>query len=102
VAGISSDSVEAHRAWIRRLRIPYPLLSDVDRAAARSLGLVRRIGIGDWKIELLRRTTLLVDTSGIVAAVWGKVHVRGHAAEVLRAAIASRRTVPPAEAPRRG
>jgi peroxiredoxin len=55
---------------------------------------VRRVGIGGWGVELFRRTTLLVDTRGIVAAVWSRVKVRGHAAEVLAAA--RRLAAPPA------
>jgi len=89
VAGVSADPIERHREWAARLGLPYPLLADRDRAAARALGLVRSIGIGDWKVELLRRTTLLVDREGRIAAVWGTVRIRGHAAQVLEVARAS-------------
>lgn len=86
LAGVSTDSLDSHRAWARRLRLPYPLLSDPERMAGEAFGLIRRIGVGDWKIELFRRTTVLVDAAGVVRRVWGKVRVRGHAAEVLAAA----------------
>ncbi len=52
---------------------------------------MRRIGIGGWTIELFRRRTVLADRYGVVAALWEKVHPRGHAAEVLNAALALER-----------
>ena len=64
------------------------MLSDPDRLAAEAFGGLRRIGIGGWKLELFRRRTVMADRQGMVAAVWERVRVRGHAAEVLAAALA--------------
>lgn len=86
VAGVSLDTVQANRRWAERLKIPYPLLSDEDRAASRAFGILRRVGIGGWNIEFLRRSTFLVDITGHIVAQWTKVKVRGHAAEVLQVA----------------
>jgi peroxiredoxin len=47
---------------------------------------MRKFKIGSWGIELFRRTTLLVDKAGIIAAAWGSVQIRGHALQVLGAA----------------
>jgi peroxiredoxin Q/BCP len=86
VAGVSLDSLESHRRWAERLRIPYPLLSDEEREAGRAFGILRRVGIGAWSLELLRRSTFLVDDAGKIAAVWSRVPRRGHAAEVFEVA----------------
>jgi thioredoxin-dependent peroxiredoxin len=83
VAGVTRDTVKSNRTWSKRLSLPYPLLSDPDGQAGRSLGVVRRIPIGAWKIDLFRRSTYLIDLHGVVAAVWRDVKIRGHAAEVL-------------------
>ena len=88
LAGVSTDSVGSHREWAARLRIGFPLLSDPEAKSARALGILRRIGFGSWNVELFRRTTLLVGADGVIAAAWGKVRLRGHAAEVLHTAIA--------------
>ena len=50
------------------------------------MGLIRRIGIGGWNIELFRRVTVLVDARGRVVAAWNRVKIRGHALEVLEMA----------------
>jgi len=90
LAGVSTDSIERHRKWTSRLKLPYPLVSDPESRAGEALGIVRRIGLGTWRVELFRRTTLLVDIEGRIAAWWGKVSIRGHAAEVLRTARSAR------------
>lgn len=88
VAGVNADSVAGNQSWARRMRLPYPLLSDPERDAAAAFGGLRRLGIGTWSIELYRRRTVLAGRDGVIAALWDKVQIRGHAAEVLRSAVA--------------
>ncbi len=86
IAGVTLDSMESCRAWAQRLRLPYPLLSDETRAAGTACHVLEQVGLGGWKIEYFRRTTLLVDRDGVVRGVWGDVKIRGHALAVLAAA----------------
>lgn len=83
VAGVSLDTLEAARRIAERLRLPYPLLSDPGRRAGDAFGVIHRVGLGGFRIELFRRTTFLVDLHGIVRAVWEKVKIRGHARDVM-------------------
>ena len=73
VAGVSRDSPPVNAWWSRRMHLPYPVLSDRDGDAGRAIGIVRR-------------STLLVDRDGRIAATWTDVHARGHALVVLEAA----------------
>lgn len=98
VAGVTLDTPESCRTWARRLRLPYPLLSDTGRRAGEACHVLRSIGLAGWKVEFFRRTTLLVDREAIVRAVWGDVRIRGHAREVLAAA----RALPESSAPAAG
>lgn len=86
IAGVSTDSLASHEKWARRLQIPFPLLADPERVAGHELGLVRRLGVGGWAVELFRRATLLANREGVVAAVWTEVKIRGHAEDVLKTA----------------
>lgn len=83
---MSVDTLESHARWIERLKIPFRLLSDPERNAGNTLELMRRFKIGSWGVEFFRRSTLLVDKQGMIAAAWGKVQIRGHARHVLEAA----------------
>lgn len=95
VAGVTLDPLESCRTWARRLRLPYPLLSDAERRAGVECHVLRSVGLAGWKVEFFRRTTLLIDATATVRAVWGDVRIRGHAREVLAAA----RALPGANAP---
>jgi peroxiredoxin Q/BCP len=86
VAGVNADTVEGNRRWSARLALPYALLSDPERTAAEAFGGLERIGLAGWSIEFFRRRTVLADRHGVIVALWDKVHIRGHAAEVLAAA----------------
>jgi peroxiredoxin Q/BCP len=86
VAGVTLDTLESCRTWAKRLRLPYPLLSDEARAAGEACFVIERTALGPWKIEFFRRTTLLTDAAGIVRRVWGDVKIRGHGRDVLEAA----------------
>lgn len=90
LVGASRDSVDSNRHWTQRLAIPFPLLSDRDGSLGRALGVIRTVRIGAWKVEFLRRSTLLAGPDGRIAAVWSDVKIRGHAREVLDAALALR------------
>lgn len=85
ICGVSFDPIERSRAWAARLHLPYPMLSDAERRAAESFGLIRRIGLGGWTIELMKRATLVADRHGIIRAAWEDVKIKGHAQEVLEA-----------------
>jgi peroxiredoxin Q/BCP len=89
VAGVTREPPAANLRWSERLQLPYPMLSDADGTVSRELRVTRQVNLGAWKLDLVRRSTLLVDPRGIIAAVWSRVHIRGHAAEVLAAARAA-------------
>jgi peroxiredoxin Q/BCP len=91
VAGVTLESPEANAAWVRRLELPFPMLSDSEREAGRAFHVVRHLGIGAWGLELFRRATFLIDMDGVIEAVWERVRVRSHPREVLDVARALER-----------
>jgi peroxiredoxin Q/BCP len=91
VVGISRNPPELNHKWATRLKLPYPMLSDPDGDAGAAFGVIRRIGIAGWNIELYRRATFLADIHGRVIAVWREVKIRGHAKQVLEVAQALQR-----------
>jgi peroxiredoxin Q/BCP len=90
VAGVSRDPPESNLHWAQRLALPYPVLSDRDGVLGAELGVTRTLRIGPWKVDFLRRSTLLVGVDGRIAAAWFDVKVHGHAQQVLEAARALR------------
>lgn len=82
VLGVSKDSPGSHRKFAVKHDLEFPLLSDTDHE------VIERYGAWQPKKMMGRefmgsvRCTFLIDPGGEVVAVWPKVKVWGHAAEV--------------------
>ncbi|NRA32126.1 MAG: thioredoxin-dependent thiol peroxidase [Polyangiaceae bacterium] len=86
VVGVSPDSISSHQKFVAKFKLNFSLLADPDHAVADAFGtwvLKKNYGKEYMGIE---RSTFLIDGAGVVHAVWRKVRVKGHVAEVLAAA----------------
>ena len=80
VAGISPQSPESHRRFAEKHGLPFLLLSDQDKSAAKAFGVNGPFGIG------VRRSTFLIDRDGRVTdAVRADLSIRRHEAFIRRA-----------------
>lgn len=85
VFGISKDSLAKHRNFTAKKDLTVPLLSDADSDVCERYGVwVEKSMYGKTHLGI-QRATFLIDAEGVVARVWPKVKVAGHAAEVLEA-----------------
>lgn len=79
VVGISVDDVESHRAFAKKLELPFTLLADTDGAVARAFGVLH--GFGPMKFA--GRETFLIDPEGTIVYHYAEVNSREHAAQIL-------------------
>ena len=79
VIGISLDSVESHSKFSETYTLPFPILSDRGKEAAKAYGV---LGIGGF---LAKRVTFIIDKDGKITHIFPKVDVKQHSEEVLRA-----------------
>jgi thioredoxin-dependent peroxiredoxin len=82
VLGVSTDSLESHQKFIDKFSLSFPLLADEDHAVAEKYGVWVEKNMYGKKSMGIQRATFLIDKSGKIAAVWPKVKVDGHVAEV--------------------
>jgi len=75
VLGVSPDSVDSHKEFIQKFALPFQLLSDPDKVAAKQYGVVKENGG-------ILRSTFIIAKGGKVQKVWYDVKVDGHAREV--------------------
>lgn len=59
--GVNFGGLESHRRYAEKLKLPFPLLSDPDRAVAAAYGALKPDG------RRIQRTVVLVDRDGKVA-----------------------------------
>jgi peroxiredoxin Q/BCP len=84
--GFSADSPKRHDRFKKKYDLDFALVSDEARSVLEAYGLWVEKKLYGRKYMGIERTTLLIDRMGIIARVWPKVSVEGHADEVLEAA----------------
>jgi peroxiredoxin Q/BCP len=75
VVGVSTDSVESHRAFAQKHALPFTLLADCDRELARTFGVLEG--------KRAKRVTFVIAPDGRVLRDFRDVAPRGHAQQVL-------------------
>lgn len=85
--GVSKDPPARHAKFAAKHALTAPLASDAaENGLSDALGIWLEKSMYGRSYMGMERTTYLVDGEGRIAAVWRKVKVKGHAAEVLEAA----------------
>lgn len=76
VIGVSADSTESHRKFIKKYRIGIELLSDPDKGVLKQYGAWGMKKNYGKEYEGTIRTTYIVSPEGTIAAKWSNVKVR--------------------------
>lgn len=79
VLGVSLDDVESHKAFADKYGLPFPLLADVEGAAADAYGVKSRL----FGMTLAKRQTFLIDPEGNIAKHYSNVDPDTHPRQVL-------------------
>ena len=83
--GISIDPVEAHEKFIAKFDLPFPLLADTDKSIVKCYGVWVEKSMYGKKYMGTERTTYVIDSNGIIVAIFPKVKPAEHAELVLEA-----------------
>ena len=83
IFGISKDSVESHKKFISKFKIPFQLLSDEKITALKKYGAWGEKSMYGKKFMGIKRTTVLISPKGKIIKIWNNVKVKDHAKEVL-------------------
>lgn len=86
VVGVSPDSIKSHDKFCGKHSLTFPLLSDEEKVMLNAYGVWTEKSMYGRKYMGVERTTVLIDGNGVIAQIWNKVKVPGHAEEVLAAA----------------
>jgi peroxiredoxin Q/BCP len=76
VIGISTDTLDSHKDFAQRLRLPFQLVSDTAGTIAQAYGVDDAYGV-------LARDTIVIGADGRVKKVYRSVDVTKHVAQVL-------------------
>ncbi len=85
VIGVSKDPMKPIEKFAAKYNLAFPLASDAETQVAEAYGVWVEKAMYGKKYMGMERTTFLVDAQGVIAKIWPKVKVEGHAAAVLAA-----------------
>jgi peroxiredoxin Q/BCP len=83
IFGISKDSIESHKKFISKFKIPFLLLSDEKIVALKKYRAWGEKSMYGKKFMGIKRTTVLISPKGKIIKIWNNVKVKEHAKEVL-------------------
>jgi peroxiredoxin Q/BCP len=86
ILGVSADPRKAQAKFKDKYALAFPLLSDETHAMLIAYGAWGEKSMYGKTYMGVQRVTYLIDAKGVIAQVWPKVKVDGHAEEVLAAA----------------
>lgn len=85
VLGVSVDSAESHDKFAAKFKLPFTLVSDVDKKIVNAYGVWGPKSFMGRKFDGTRRMTFLIGPDGIILKIWPEVKPGEHAREVLEA-----------------
>lgn len=85
VIGVSPDNPSSHARFAQKHALRHRLLSDERHALLEAYGAWKEKKLYGKTMLGTERSTFLIDSAGIVRAVWRKVKVPGHPEAVLEA-----------------
>ena len=85
VLGMSKDSEKSHAKFIGKYDLQVALGSDVSGEVCEAFGVWVKKSMYGREYMGIERSTFLIGADGVIAQVWRKVKVAGHAAAVLEA-----------------
>lgn len=83
VLGVSTDSVESHKKFAEKYKLPFTLLADTEKKVVKLYGVWAEKSMFGKKYFGIRRTSFLIDPSGLVNKIYKSVNPITHAGEVV-------------------
>ncbi|GAB3884468.1 thioredoxin-dependent thiol peroxidase [Spirosoma agri] len=84
VLGISIDDTKSHQKFIKKYDLPFALVADTNKAVVEAYDVWKEKSMYGRTYMGTVRTTFLIDESGIITDIIGKVDTKNHAGQILR------------------
>jgi len=97
VFGISTDTEKSHQKFIKQEKLPFHLLSDVDKKVHDAYGTWVEKSMYGRKFMGTARVTFIIDERGTIEEVIGKVDTENHANQILKRETPAKSAVKPAK-----
>jgi peroxiredoxin Q/BCP len=83
ILGVSPDEPSSHARFAQKFGLPFTLLSDLDHKVCDIYGVWKEKNMYGRKSMGVERTTFVIDSAGVLRAVFPRVRVDGHSDAVI-------------------
>jgi peroxiredoxin Q/BCP len=83
IIGVSADDEKSHLKFIEKFQLPFPLISDTDKAVIQAFGVWGPKKFMGREFDGIHRTTFVIDANGKIEAIIMKVSTKDHAAQII-------------------
>ncbi|MDR1504161.1 MAG: thioredoxin-dependent thiol peroxidase [Prevotella sp.] len=86
ILGVSVDDEKAHKKFIEKQKLPFPLIADTDKKLVEAFGVWGEKTFMGRKFMGTFRTTFLIDESGVIKQMIGpkEIKTKEHAEQILK------------------
>jgi peroxiredoxin Q/BCP len=85
IIGISADSIESHKKFAEKYKLPFNLLADDKKEVVEKYSVWKEKNMYGRKYMGIERTTFIIDAKGKISKIFSKVKVDNHNKEVMDA-----------------
>jgi len=85
IVGVSPDSVDSHKKFAEKYKLPFHLLRDEKKQVLEKYGVWKEKSMYGRKYMGVERSTFIIDKTGKVRKIFRKVKVADHNKEVMEA-----------------
>ena len=86
ILGISKDSIESHKKFKAKFKLPFSLLTDKTGKVLKLYDAWGEKNMYGKKYMGIKRTTILINKKGFILKIWNNVKFKGHVSEVIEKA----------------
>ena len=83
MVGVSPDKPSAQAKFKEKYDLPFTLLGDEEKAAAKAYGVWKEKNMYGKKVMGIARTTFVIGPYGKIERIYENVKAKGHAEQVL-------------------
>ena len=85
VIGVSADTEKKHQNFIKKYKLPFNLLADINRDVLNRYGVWGEKKFMGRTFDGIHRTTFIIDENGVIKKIINKVKTKNHTEQILEA-----------------
>lgn len=83
VIGVSCDSEKSHQKFIKKYKLPFPLIADTEKKVVKDYGVWGRKKFMGREFDGIRRTTFIIDEKGKIEKIITGVETADHTKQIV-------------------